>query len=56
MIKKLAEVFVTNKKVKILGVCFGCQLLAEIFDGKADKAAIGTFGTNEIEVFQKEIT
>lgn len=55
LITKLREVFSTNKTVKILGVCFGCQLLAEIFDGKASKAAIGTFGTNEIELFQEEI-
>ena len=55
LITKLREVFSTNKTVKILGVCFGCQLLAEIFDGKASKAAIGTFDTNEIELFQEEI-
>lgn len=52
---KLKQVFVTNKQVKILGVCFGCQLLAEIFDGKADKAAVGTFGQNEIETSRQTI-
>jgi len=44
-----------NNKLKFVGVCFGAQFLAHLFDGKVTKAKKGIFGIEHISLRESEM-
>lgn len=48
LILKLQQMLQASARLRVLGVCFGCQLVAPVFGGKVGKAQVGTYGLSHI--------
>lgn len=49
LINQLRSLVMKNQKVKFLGICYGHQLLSEVFNpGSVRRAKKGSFGLNKI--------